>query len=69
MINWYQSIFSPPTSNLDPLGMSFTASSAVEQNTGFSREEDVEKKRCFSIEFCLASVPDNYKYNIVCKNE
>ena len=41
----------PPTNNFDPLGISFTASSAVEQNTGFSNDEDVENERCLSIEF------------------
>ena len=39
----------PPTNNFEPLEISFTASSAVEQNTGFSRHVVVEKRRFLSI--------------------
>ena len=55
----------PPTNNFDPLGISFTASSAVEQNTGLNNEEDVEKKRCLSVQFCLLRGPDTYRFKII----
>ena len=44
----------PPTNNFEPLEISFTASSAVEQNTGFSRHVVVEKRRFLSIRLLLS---------------
>ena len=51
-------LFLPPTKSFEPLGMSFTASSAVEQNTGFKSAEDVENRRCFEIHLGLLLVSE-----------
>ena len=57
----------PPTKSFDPLGMSFTASSAVEQNTGLGRALDVENNLCFPTACICFSLSQAYNYARIIK--